>query len=62
MSIAIIKLARPIKMIATTSGLDITYLMSFVKELGILSRVAFGSLVFVCLLMIMSLILLILVF
>ncbi|MHB8110118.1 MAG: hypothetical protein ACYDHW_08810 [Syntrophorhabdaceae bacterium] len=62
MSVTIIKLAIPVKMIATTAGLDVVYLMSFVKDLSSLSRIAFGSLVFVCLLMVVSLILLILVF
>lgn len=61
-SITIIKLAIPIKMIATTSGLDIPYLMSFVESLGTLSKVSFTSLIFICVLMIVSLILLILVF
>lgn len=61
-SITIIKLAIPIKMIATTSGLDIPYLMSFVESLGTLSKVAFTALIFICVLMVVSLILLILVF
>lgn len=62
MSITIIKLAIPVKMIATTSGLDIPYLMSFVEKLGALSRISFASLMVICGLMIISLIMLILVF
>ena len=61
-SIAVIKLAVPIRMIVTTSGLDIEYLMNFVEELGTMSKVAFGSLIVICCLMILSLVLLILVF
>ncbi len=61
-SITVIRLAIPIKMIATTSGLDIPYLMNFVENLGTLSRISFVSLVVICGLMIVSLILLILVF
>lgn len=62
MSITIIKLAVPVKMIATTSGLDIPYLMNFVKNLGTLSRVSFASLIVICVLMIVSLAMLILIF
>ncbi len=62
MSVTIIKLAVPIRMIVTTSGLDIEYLMNFVAKLGTLSRVSFVSLMIICCLMIVSLILLILVF
>jgi hypothetical protein len=62
MSITIIRLAIPIKMIVATSGLDIAYLMSFVEKLGVLSKVSFVSLTFICVLMAISLIMLILVF
>ncbi len=62
MSITVIRLAIPIKMIVTTSGLDIAYLMSFVEKLGVLSKVSFVSLIFICVLMAISLIMLILVF
>ena len=62
MSITIIRLAIPIKLIATTSGLDIAYLMSFVEKLDVLSKVSFVSLIFICILMAISLIMLILVF
>ncbi len=62
MSITIIKLAIPVKLIATTSGLDIPYLMSFVEKLGTLSRISFASLIVICCLMIVSLVMLILVF
>ena len=62
MSVTIIKLAVPIRMIVRTSGLDIEYLMSFVERLGILSRVSFVSLIIICCLMAVSLIMLILVF
>ncbi|OPY00936.1 MAG: hypothetical protein A4E61_01821 [Syntrophorhabdus sp. PtaB.Bin184] len=62
MSVTIIKLAVPVKMIATTAGLDIAHLMDFVKDLGRLSRVSFASLMVVCVLMVISLFMLVLVF
>ena len=62
MSVTIIKLAIPVKMIATTSGMDIQHLMDFVKNLGTLSRVSFASLIVICVLMIISLAMLILIF
>ena len=62
MSVTIIRLAVPVRMIVTTTGLDITYLMNFVESLGTLSRVSFASLMVICVLMIVSLIMLILVF
>ena len=62
MSVTIIRLAVPVRMIVTTTGLDITYLMNFVESLGTLSRVSFASLIVICVLMIVSLIMLILVF
>jgi len=62
MSVTIIKLAVPVKMIATTAGLDIAHLMDFEKDLGRLSRVSFASLMVVCVLMVISLFMLVLVF
>lgn len=62
MSATIIKLAIPVKMIATTSGLDIPYLMGFLKHLSTLSKVSFASLMVICVLMAFSLVMLILVF
>lgn len=62
MSATIIKLAIPVKMIATTSGLDIPYLMGFLKHLSTLSKVSFASLMVICVLMAFSLAMLILVF
>jgi hypothetical protein len=62
MSVTIIRLAIPIKMIVATSGLDIVYLMSFMEKLDVLSKVSFVSLIFICVLMAISLIMLILVF
>ncbi len=62
MSVTIIRLAIPVKMIATTSGLDIPYLMSFVKNLGTFSKVSFASLTVICVLMAISLVMLILIF
>jgi hypothetical protein len=61
-SVTVIRLAKPIKLIATTSGLDIAYLMNFVEHLGTLSRISFASLILICGLMIVSLVMLILVF
>jgi uncharacterized membrane protein YidH (DUF202 family) len=61
-SITIIRLSIPIKMIATTSGLDISHLMDFMKNLTGISKISFVSLMIVCVFMIVSFVMLILVF
>jgi len=62
LSITIIRLSVPIRLIATTSGLDISHLMDFMKNLAGISRVSFVSLMIVCVLLIASFVMLILVF
>jgi len=61
-SITIIRLSTPIKMIAVTSGLDVSYLMDFMKNLAGISKISFVSLMIVCVLLIASFIMLVLVF
>ena len=60
--ITVICLAKPLRLIATTSGKDIPHLMEFMKELGRISRVCFTCLVVVCVLLAVSLGLAIVVF
>jgi len=61
-SITVIRLATPLKLIATTSGKDISHLMEFMKELGRISRVCFSCLIVICVLVAASLGLAIVVF
>jgi hypothetical protein len=61
-SVMVIKLAKPIRLIASTAGADITYLMEFVRNLTIMSRITFVSLIVICVLMAISLIMMVLVF
>ncbi len=61
-SIMIIKLSKPIRLIASTAGADIPYLMDFVKNLTAMSRITFVSLAVICILMVASLIMMVLVF
>jgi hypothetical protein len=62
LSVTIIRLAGPIGKIVKTSGADITHLMDFVQDLTAMMRISFVALIFVCLLLAISLVLLILVF
>jgi hypothetical protein len=61
-SIMIIKLAKPIRLIASTAGADIPYLMEFVKNLTIMSRITSVSLIVICVIMAASLVMMVLVF
>jgi hypothetical protein len=61
-SITVIRLSTPIKLIATTSGLDISHLMDFIKDLADISRISFVSLMIICIFLIASFVMLILVF
>ncbi|MBA4419005.1 MAG: hypothetical protein C0392_14040 [Syntrophus sp. (in: bacteria)] len=61
-SIMIIRLAKPVSLIAKTAGMDIPYLMEFVKDLMLMSRITFFSLIIICALMVVSLVMMILVF
>ncbi len=61
-SITVIRLAVPLKLIATTSGKDISHLMEFMQELGRISRVCFSCLIVVCVLLAASIGLAIVVF
>ncbi len=61
-SITVIRLATPLKLIATTSGKDISHLMEFMKELGRISRMCFTCVTVICILLAASLGLAIVVF
>ena len=62
LSITVIRLAIPLKLIATTSGKDISHLMEFMKELGRICRLCSTCLIVVCVLLAASLGLAIVVF
>jgi hypothetical protein len=62
LSITVIRLSKPLKLIVSTKGADIGHLMSFVDELCHISRRSFSLLVIVCVLLLVSLGLMILVF
>lgn len=62
LSVMVIKLTKPIRLIAQTSGLDISYLMEFVGGLTKMCRLSLWCLSVICVLIALSLVLLILVF
>jgi len=62
LSITVIKLSVPIRLITKTTGTDISYLMSFVKSLTRIAGLSFMSLIAICILLLISLVLMILVF
>ena len=62
LSIMTIHMAKPIRLIAETTGADITHLMDFLDHLSRVSRTSFRALIAICILMAASLVLLILVF
>ena len=62
LSIMIVRLAKPIRLIADTAGADITHLMEFLTELTRLALVSYIALIGICVLLAISLVLLILVF
>ena len=61
-SFAVIRLAAPLKLMATTSGKDISHLMEFMKELGRICHLCSTCLIVICVLLAASLALAILVF
>jgi hypothetical protein len=61
-SFAVIRLAVPLKLIATTSGKDISHLMEFMKELGRICRLCSTCLIVICVLLAASIGLAIVVF
>ena len=61
-SFAVIRLAAPLKLMATTSGKDVSHLMEFMKELGRICRVCSTCLIVICVLLAASLALAIVVF
>ena len=61
-SFTVIRLAVPLKLIATTSGKDISHLMEFMKELGRICRLCFTCLIVICVLLAASIGLAIVVF
>lgn len=62
LSITVIHLSKPLKLIVSTKGADIGHLMHFVGDLCDIARRSFSLLVIVCVLLLVSLILMILVF
>jgi hypothetical protein len=62
LSVTIIRLTGPIRLIIGTSGADMVLLMAFVKRLTTLCRLSFVTLVVICGLLIVSLLMMILVF
>ena len=62
LSVMTIRLARPIRLIANTAGMDISHLMEFVVSLIAMARISFGSLIVICALILVSLIMMILIF
>jgi hypothetical protein len=61
-SITVLRMAIPLKLIATTSGKDISHVMEFVQELGRVCRVCFKCVIAICVLLGASLSLAIAVF
>lgn len=62
LSLTVIRLSRPLRLIVSTVGADIRHLMEFVDELCRISRRCFSLLIIVCVLLFLSLGLMILVF
>ncbi len=62
LSVMVIRLSGPIKLIVSTSGVDIRHVMEFMGELSRTSRLSFVLLTVICILLAVSLILMILVF
>jgi len=62
LSLMVIHLARPIRLIVETAGADMPNLMAFLGDLTRMTRICFCTLLAVCLLMAVSLSLLVLVF
>ncbi len=61
-SVAVIRLGKPIGLIVSTKGADISHLMQFVEDLRRIARLSFVLLALVCVLLAVSLVLMLLVF
>jgi hypothetical protein len=62
LSVMVVRLAKPVRLITETTGADMGHLMEFVKDLARLSQVCFWGIMVICLLIVASLVLLVLVF
>jgi hypothetical protein len=62
LSITVIRLSKPLRLIVSTKGADIHHLMHFVNDLCRMSHRSFVLLVIVCVLLFVSLFLMVLVF
>jgi hypothetical protein len=62
LSVTVIRLSKPIRLITGTSGADISHLMEFVKELTRITSLSFFSLLIICVLLLVSLVMMILIF
>jgi hypothetical protein len=62
LSITIMKLAVPIRLIAETQGADVGHLMSFIADLTRICKLFTVSLIVICIIIVISLVLMILVF
>ncbi len=62
LSIMVVHLAKPIRLMAETTGADIVFLMDFLKDLTRMARLSFVALIVICVLLSASLMMLILIF
>jgi hypothetical protein len=62
LSIMVVHLAKPIRLMTETTGADITLLMDFLKDLTRMARLSFVALIVICILLSASLMMLILIF
>jgi len=62
LSLMVVRLAKPIRLITETTGADISHLMEFAKDLTRMSRVSIWGVSTICSLVLVSLALLVLVF
>jgi hypothetical protein len=62
LSILVMRLAKPLRLITETAGADVSHLMRFIGDLTRLVTICFWGLSVICLLMAVSLVLLVLVF
>lgn len=62
LSIMVVHLSKPIRLMAETTGADIVFLMDFLKDLTRMARLSFVALIVICVLLSASLMMLILIF
>ena len=62
LSIMVVHLAKPIRLMAETTGADIVFLMDFLKDLTRMARLSFIALIVICVLLSASLMMLVLIF